>query len=71
MPLPTIREPMASQAFAIGTRALAGFLGVAVAPLLRPRNRMSPYMAKIVGQEDFVYVWTLGTLGSVTSKTSW
>ena len=21
---------------------------------------MSPYMAKIVGQEDFVYVWTLG-----------
>ena len=24
---------------------------------------MSPYMAKIVGQEDFVYVWTLGTLG--------
>jgi len=22
---------------------------------------MSPYMAKIVGQEDFVYVWTLGT----------
>jgi selenium-binding protein 1 len=24
---------------------------------------MSPYMAKIVGQEDFVYVWTLGTEG--------
>jgi selenium-binding protein 1 len=24
---------------------------------------MSPYMAKIVGQEDFVYVWTLGRLG--------
>jgi selenium-binding protein 1 len=24
---------------------------------------MSPYMAKIVGQEDFVYVWTLGTAG--------
>ncbi len=24
---------------------------------------MSPYMAKIVGQEDFVYVWTLGTPG--------
>lgn len=24
---------------------------------------MSPYMAKIVGQEDFVYVWTLGQLG--------
>ena len=24
---------------------------------------MSPYMAKIVGQEDFVYVWTLGATG--------
>ena len=24
---------------------------------------MSPYMAKIVGQEDFVYVWTLGKEG--------
>ena len=24
---------------------------------------MSPYMAKITGQEDFVYVWTLGTPG--------
>ena len=24
---------------------------------------MSPYMAKIVGQEDFVYVWTLGIEG--------
>src|SRR5664279_2444926 len=23
----------------------------------------SPYMAKIVGQEDFVYVWTLGVPG--------
>ncbi len=24
---------------------------------------MSPYMAKIVGQEDFIYVWTLGVEG--------
>ena len=24
---------------------------------------MSPYMAKIIGQEDFVYVWTLGEEG--------
>ena len=24
---------------------------------------MSPYMAKIVGQEDYVYVWTLGQEG--------
>ncbi len=26
-------------------------------------NCMSPYMAKITGQEDFVYVWTLGMPG--------
>ena len=24
---------------------------------------MSPYMAKIVGQEDYVYIWTLGMEG--------
>ena len=24
---------------------------------------MSPYMAKIVGQEDYVYIWTLGLEG--------
>ena len=24
---------------------------------------MSPYMVKIVGQEDFIYVWTLGVKG--------
>ena len=24
---------------------------------------MSPYMAKITGQEEFVYVWTLGVEG--------
>ncbi|MEH6638061.1 MAG: selenium-binding protein SBP56-related protein [Porticoccaceae bacterium] len=24
---------------------------------------MSPYMAKITGQEDFVYIWTLGVVG--------
>src|ERR1041385_5183672 len=24
---------------------------------------MSPYMAKITGQEDYVYVWTLGVEG--------
>ena len=24
---------------------------------------MSPYMAKIAGQEDFIYLWTLGATG--------
>ena len=40
---------------------------IAVAVLVQPtaadETCMSPYMAKIVGQEDFVYVWTLGMEG--------
>lgn len=32
-------------------------------PTLADETCMSPYMAKIVGQEDFVYVWTLGVEG--------
>lgn len=39
--------------------ALAGFLSSAMAD----ETCMSPYMAKIVGQEDTVYVWTLGREG--------
>jgi selenium-binding protein 1 len=33
------------------------------APASADETCMSPYMAKIVGQEDFVYVWTLGQEG--------
>lgn len=33
------------------------------APVVADETCMSPYMAKIVGQEDFVYVWTLGIEG--------
>ncbi|MGI9264567.1 MAG: selenium-binding protein SBP56-related protein [Gammaproteobacteria bacterium] len=32
-------------------------------PVTADETCMSPYMAKIVGQEDFVYVWTLGVPG--------
>jgi selenium-binding protein 1 len=32
-------------------------------PLAADETCLSPYMAKIVGQEDFVYVWTLGIEG--------
>lgn len=31
--------------------------------ILADETCMSPYMAKIVGQEDFIYVWTLGMEG--------
>ena len=49
-------------------RLSATLLGASVLLLgLTPGNAdetcMSPYMAKIVGQEDFVYVWTLGLEG--------
>jgi selenium-binding protein 1 len=40
--------------------ALTGALS---APLHADETCMSPYMAKITGQEDYVYVWTLGVEG--------
>jgi selenium-binding protein 1 len=46
--------------------SLAGVLlvALAVAPSgLADETCMSPYMAKITGQEDFIYVWTLGVEG--------
>lgn len=45
-------------------RAVAAALLVLLATtVMADETCMSPYMAKIVGQEDFVYVWTLGTHG--------
>jgi selenium-binding protein 1 len=41
---------------------LSGLLTVAVSARA-DETCMSPYMAKIVGQEDFVYIWTLGMEG--------
>ncbi|HZR83630.1 MAG TPA: selenium-binding protein SBP56-related protein [Candidatus Binatia bacterium] len=40
--------------------ALTASALVAAAPALADEPCQSPYMAKIVGQEDYVYVWTLG-----------
>ena len=37
--------------------------GLAVTSAIADETCQSPYMAKIVGQEDFVYVWTLGIEG--------
>src|SRR5262245_27745840 len=46
-------------------QATALLLGVLVAsPTARADETcMSPYMAKITGQEEYVYVWTLGIEG--------
>ena len=42
---------------------IVGLLCGASMSVLADETCMSPYMAKIVGQEDFVYVWTLGEEG--------
>ena len=47
-------------------RAAASLLALAVVaatPVAADETCMSPYMAKIIGQEDFIYVWTLGEEG--------
>ena len=53
--MPSARDFVAFTAF-VAALALA-------APLRADETCMSPYMAKITGQEDFVYVWTLGQEG--------
>jgi len=35
-----------------------------IVPVYADETCLSPYMAKIVGQEDYVYVWTLGVKGT-------
>jgi selenium-binding protein 1 len=44
-------------------RCLCAALLLAAGAAHADETCMSPYMAKIVGQEDFIYVWTLGEEG--------
>ena len=37
--------------------------GAGMAPVHADETCLSPYTAKITGQEDYVYVWTLGAIG--------
>lgn len=53
---PTVRASLAAMA------SFAVFTGGSES-LRADETCMSPYMAKIVGQEDYVYVWTLGMEG--------
>ncbi|MDD1612568.1 MAG: selenium-binding family protein, partial [Methylococcaceae bacterium] len=55
-----LRALIRACAFAASTLAL---VGVSSPSALADETCQSPYMAKIVGQEDFVYVWTLGAEG--------
>jgi len=47
----------------VAVLSLAVVLALSSTPAIADETCMSPYMAKIVGQEDFVYVWTLGAEG--------
>lgn len=40
-----------------------GLAGATSGPAAADETCLSPYMAKITGQEDFVYIWTLGVEG--------
>ena len=42
---------------------LAALVALAAPAAWADETCMSPYMAKIVGQEDYVYIWTLGMEG--------
>jgi methanethiol oxidase len=42
---------------------VATFIAAFAPPAAADETCMSPYMAKITGQEDFIYVWTLGQDG--------
>ncbi|MGR8952955.1 MAG: selenium-binding protein SBP56-related protein [Gammaproteobacteria bacterium] len=55
-----LRALVRAGAFAASAIALAG---VGSPSALADETCQSPYMAKIVGQEDFIYVWTLGQQG--------
>ncbi|MEJ2061526.1 MAG: selenium-binding protein SBP56-related protein, partial [Gammaproteobacteria bacterium] len=56
------RRPIKSLALTTALALSTTLYGI-VTPLAADETCQSPYMAKIVGQEDFVYVWTLGIEG--------
>lgn len=50
-------------AFLVACASMAASLGTLPTTSQADETCMSPYMAKIIGQEDFVHVWTLGEKG--------
>lgn len=54
----------------LGISILGAIFFVSSNMSLADETCMSPYMAKIVGQEDYVYVWTLGLKDWVMSRIS-
>lgn len=64
----TVRRAAVSSLFVLGLIATAT---LPPKVLLADETCLSPYMAKIVVQEDFVYVWALGVDGLGTARKSW
>lgn len=58
MKLTTIKRPLLAVSVALSVFTAGG-----ISTTYADETCQSPYMAKIVGQEDFVYVWTLGIEG--------
>jgi selenium-binding protein 1 len=59
-----LEDAMAATVTLRFAQVLAGLLvATATAPTSADETCQSPYMPKIVGQEDFIYVWTLGVDG--------
>ena len=54
---------MTTRSIAACIAALFAVTGLLTGTARADETCMSPYMAKIVGQEDFVYIWTLGMEG--------
>ena len=54
-----------------GLAAALSSLALPPATLRADETCASPYMAKITGQEDFVYIWTWVRKASATSRTNW
>ena len=59
----TTHSPTSRSAGLIAAAALCAVALFGAPSAVADETCMSPYMAKIVGQEDFVYVWTLGMAG--------
>ena len=68
-----ISNRVEARAKAIGLRVMIKALGVwtLVAPVVADETCLSPYMPKITGQEEFIYVWTLGNEGGAMDRINW
>ena len=60
--LQSIRTQLRTRTTALAAALVFG-TGLVAGNVQADETCMSPYMAKIVGQEDYVYVWTLGMPG--------